>query len=148
MPPGLTVRYREFPGILFGESDGRIYFDATLYIQKKEEAVNVSNVDIISGFECHFDWWIKNLSETCSIPLEDMIAEDADTGHLLLEESLDLLFIAYLEPIFSVYMLERISEMLINGVSLSDTALVMSVKDRFEKGDLIKFYEGDEEKQV
>lgn len=144
MSPDLSIRYREFPDMRFGEADGRIYFDATHYAKKKE----VVNLSVLTEFEHHFMWWVKNLSDAYSIPVEDIMVTDTDTGHLFFEESLDLLFIAYIEPAFSIYVLDRISEMLINGVTLSDTALVMSIKDRFGREDILKFYEKDEEEQV
>ena len=134
--PCLNIRYGEFPDILFGETDGVVYFDATHYAQVKK----VSEMSVLLEFDHHFMWWMKIFEKIYGISIEDMIIQDADSGHVLFEESLVLLFIAYLDPNFSVYMLERISEMLINGLVLSDTVLMAPMKERFRKEDVIKFY--------
>ena len=125
-------KYSEFPRMLFGTSEnGRVYFDVTVYTEKKEEWKNLS----ISDFQQKFFWWISLLSEAYSVPVDKMIVTNSKDGHLLMEESLSLLFASYLDPVFGIYMLERISEMLVTGIVLSDAALVSMAKDRLTKDD-------------
>ena len=125
--------YREFPRMLFLISDdGRIYFDVTEYLKTEENRENRSVID----FEEKFSWWITVLCEAYSIPREELIVTGKKDGHLLMEESLSLLFAAYLDSSFAVYMLERISEMLVTGIVLSDTALISMAKDRLTDKDL------------
>ncbi|MDR2915756.1 MAG: hypothetical protein LBV74_13130 [Tannerella sp.] len=127
------VRYREFPHVLFGQSgDGIIYFDAAACIGKEKNGENHS----VPAFSEKFSWWIHILSEAYGVPAGKMIIQNGDEGNLLLEESLFLPFMAYLDAAFAVYMLERISEMLVTGIVLSDSALVSMARDRLGGGDL------------
>lgn len=127
------VKYGEFPDLLFGKSDdGLVYFDATHYILKKGD-VRKHN---IKSFEIGFMHWKNAVRDAYSIQAEDMTVTDEATGHLLIEESLALLFVAYIDPEFAVYMLERISEMLLRGITLSDTRLLMLASERLSKDQL------------
>lgn len=65
-----------------------------------------------------------------------MIVQDETTGHILIDESLALLFVAYIDPDFGIYMLERISEMLWRGITLSDTHVLMLANERLTKDQL------------
>ena len=80
--------------------------------------------------------WRNAVREAYSIQAEDMAVTDEATWHLLIEESLALLFVAYIDPEFAVYMLERISEMLLRGITLSDTRLLMLASERLSKDQL------------
>ena len=73
-----------------------------------------------------------------------MIITDAATGHILIDSSLALLFAAYLDPGFGVWMMERISEMLMGGIVLSDTLLLLMARNRFSEAE---FIESENEKQ-
>lgn len=131
--PCKDVKYGEFPDLLFGKSgDGLVYFDATHYILQKGD-VRKHNV---KSFEIGFMHWRNAARDAYSIPVEDMTVIDEVTGHLLIEESLALLFVAYIDPEFAVYMLERISEMLLRGITLSDTRLLMLASERLSKDQL------------
>ncbi|WP_320889004.1 hypothetical protein [Bacteroides sp.] len=127
------VKYGEFPDLLFGKSDDDlVYFDATHYILQKGD-VRKHN---IKSFEIGFMHWRNAVRDAYSIPAEDMFVTDEATGHLLIEESLALLFVVYIDPEFGVYMLERISEMLLRGITLSDTRLLMLASERLSKDQL------------
>ena len=128
------IRYREFPDMLFGTAkNNTLYFDASRYIGAKGNR----EVHSVEDFKSKFDFWIKALCKTCRLSPKDIFARDEASGNLLMEESLSLLFIAYLDPDFAVYMLERISEMLITGVVLSDTTLIRMANERITKEDLL-----------
>lgn len=83
-----------------------------------------------------FIHWKKALCEAYDIPLEDVVVVDKEQSHILIDEAFALLFVAYVDPMFGVYMLERISEMLINGLVLSDTNILMMSRSRLSKEQL------------
>ena len=60
----------------------------------------------------------------------------APNGHQLIDYALALLFVAYIDPAFGVYMMERMSDMLLRGIVLSDTFLILMAKDRLSKEQL------------
>jgi hypothetical protein len=143
--PCQEVRYREFPEMLFGVSDNGIrYFDASRYLLEKgnEETHSVEN------FKARFKFWIETASEVYNLPVEELFVRDETTGNRLIEESLSLLFAAYLDSGFAMYLLERISEMLITGIVLSDTTLMVMARDRLSKDDLIQIIQYNEKKSI
>jgi hypothetical protein len=90
----------------------------------------------VEKFKIEFGFWIRALCEAYSLSERELFIQDKATGDMLAEESLSLLFIACIDSGFAVYMLERMSEMLLNGMVLSDTALVSLAKERLTKEDL------------
>ena len=107
--PCSIIRYREFPDLLFGTAeDGIEYFDATHYLLTKGDFKKHN----IPSFKVGFTHWINAVRDAYSLSLDDMIISDRATGHTLIDSSLALLFAAYLDPGFGVWMMERISEML------------------------------------
>jgi hypothetical protein len=137
--PCIESRYREFPEILFGKSceGDMVYFDATHYLAQKGEI----SEDVIEIFGQKSEMFIAALCGVYEISKEEMVVRDENTGHLLIEESLVLLFVAYIDPGFAVYMLERISEMLLTGLVLSDSAIAIIVRERFTRADVSKIFE-------
>ena len=134
--PCRTIRYREFPELLFGESpnSGSTYFDATHFIRSRgdEHRHNVKE------FRIAFHHWITTLTNMYSIEKEALVIRDETSGHLLIDECLALLFVVYVDPDFGVYILERVSELLIDGFSVSDSWLVMAAGNRFTIEELTK----------
>jgi hypothetical protein len=137
--PCIESRYREFPEVLFGKSceDDMVYFDATHYLEQKRKTLN----DAIETFEQKSEMFISALCEVYEMSKEEIIVRDEKTGHLLIEESLALLFVAYIDPGFAVYMLERLSEMLLTGLVLSDSAIAIIVRERFTRDDVSDIFE-------
>lgn len=130
-----TIKYKEFPELLFGTSEtGAIYFDATFCITEKGDPKKHSAID----FARKFSHWFVATKEVYDVSDGEIMATDEATGHILIDESLALLFISYIDPAFGVYMIDRVSEMLLDGVTLSDTRIVEVVKNRFSKDVLIK----------
>jgi hypothetical protein len=126
-PLCMEIKYMEFPGLLFGKQDsGAVYFNATDYIRREGDA----SLHTVKGFQNNFAFWIKTLGEAYSLTADEMIMQDEETGDVLMEESLSLLFVAYLDPGFAVHILERICEMLLTGIVLSDTALLNIARER------------------
>ena len=139
------IRYREFPELLFGESpnNGPVYFDATHFIHSKgdERKHNVQE------FRIAFHHWITALTELYNIDKEDLVICDETSGHLLIDECLALLFVVYIDPSFGAYILDRISEILVDGFSVSDTWLVEAAGIRFMSEELTKILKSNEKKQ-
>ena len=96
--PCRTVRYREFPDLLFGTSqeDGPVYFDATHFIRAQGDAHRHN----VRDFRASFHHWITALTDIYGIDKENMIIRDEASGHLLIEECLALLFVVYIDPAF------------------------------------------------
>ena len=140
--PCRTIRYREFPELLFGESlnSGSTYFDATHFIRSRgdERRHNVKE------FRIAFHHWITTLTNMYGIEKEALVIRDETSGHLLIDECLALLFVVYVDPDFGVYILERVSELLIDGFSVSDSWLVMAAGNRFTIEELTKSVKSNE----
>ena len=136
------IRYREFPELLFGASpdEGPVYFDATHFIRSRgdERRHNVQE------FRIAFHHWITTLTNMYSIEKEALVIRDETSGHLLIDECLALLFVVYVDPDFGVYILERVSELLIDGFSVSDSWLVMAAGNRFTIEELTKSVKSNE----
>lgn len=134
--PCRIIRYREFPELLFGESpnNGHTYFDATHFIRSLGDEQRHS----VQEFRIAFHHWITALSNIYSIDKEDLVIRDETSGHILIDESLALLFVVYVEPDFAAFLLERMSELLIDGFSVSDSWLIMAAGSRFTIEELTK----------
>lgn len=137
--PCTETKYREFPDILFGKSseDEMVYFDATHYLKQQGE-IDKDSIDV---FEQKSEMFTAALCQVYEMPREEMMVRDEKTGHLLIEESLALLFVAYIDPGFAVYILERLSEMLLTGLALSDTTIALIVRERFTREEVDKLFE-------
>lgn len=126
------VRYKEFPELCFGvSSKGVGYFDATNYILNKGDIRRHS----VEDFKIKFAHWIKAVCNAYGLELIHIVITN-HREHYLIDESLALIFISYIDPEFGVYMLERISEMLITGVTLSDTNIMVIAKERLSREQL------------
>ena len=143
--PCRLVRYKEFPDLLFGTSqdDGPYYFDATHFILSRSDGRRHN----VREFRIAFHHWIAALSGIYEIDTDDLFVQDEASGHMLIDECLALLFVVYIEPAFGAYMLERFSEMLTDGLSVSDTWLIKAVSLRFTSEELTQILEHHETKQ-
>lgn len=127
-----SMRYKEFPELLFGTSSKGIeYCDATNYIQNKGKAKFHTIEDFTKKYAC----WIDAACKTYELNSENVVVKD-QRGHYLIDESLALVLVAYIDPEFGMYMLERITEMLITGVTLSDTNIMLMAKERLSREQL------------
>ncbi len=122
-----SLRYREFPELLFAsDSKNRLYFDATLYVEQKGDVTKHSPIDFARSHAS----WINAICTSYDVDEATIIVTDQNTEHILIDESLALLFVAYIDPEFGVHMLERMSEMLLNGFVLSDSCISQIAGDR------------------
>lgn len=125
-----SIRYGEFPELLFGKSEGGIiYFDATLYIELKGDTRKHSPID----FARKFSFWFESFRDGYEISDAGIMIIDEATGHVLMDECLALLFMAYIDPGFGLYMVERVSELLLDGIVLSDSRILQIVRDRLSE---------------
>ena len=140
--PCHTIRYKEFPELLFGESpdSGLVYFDATHFIRSRGDEGKHN----LQEFRLSFHHWIVAFSEAYKIETGDLIVQDALSGHMLIDECLALLFVVYIDSSFGVYSFERISELLINGFAVSDTWLVNAAGNRFTSEELTTILKSNE----
>lgn len=138
-----TVKYQEFPELIFGESEeGYQYFNASQYIIKKGDIKRHT----VKEFRFAFSIWSDAICKTYDINPDYLIIKDTDTGHVFIEESMALLFIAYIDAYFGVYILERMNELFLSGFTLSDTALLYLTKERFNE-DVLKPVDNQNEKK-
>ncbi|MFR9542515.1 MAG: hypothetical protein SNH27_10725 [Rikenellaceae bacterium] len=122
-----TARYSEFPELAFAMDDtNAIYFDATLYIENKGDSSRHSPIDFVRKFS----FWIDSLKESYEIADDKIMMTDDATGHILFDESLALLFVAYIDPSFAAYITERISELFLNGIVISDSRILQLARER------------------
>lgn len=127
-----SMRYKEFPELLFGmSSKGIEYCDATNYIQNKGDAKSHNIEDFKKKYAC----WIEAACNTYELNPENVVVKD-QRGRYLIDESLALILVAYIDPEFGIYMLERITELLITGVTLSDTNIMLMAKERLSREQL------------
>lgn len=129
---GFAPRFGEFPDLLFGvHGNGRTYFDVTIFAKAK----NLDPKSCMSRFMDSYGVWIDALCKAYDIPRQALCVVDA-AGHLLAEESLALLLVASTDPVFGVYMLECVTQMLLEGVVCSDSYILSQARARFTPEDL------------
>ena len=127
------IKFREFPNLLFGKSNGETYFfDATAYIEKS--GCQDKTVD---DFKAAFRYFIDAVCDVYSLTYEQIFIT-SHHEHILIDETLALAFIAYIDSEFAIYMLERVADMLIDGVVLSDTYLLSNAGNRFSRDQLLQ----------
>lgn len=130
------IKYLEFPDLLFGKAeDGLYYFDPFIFIKSKGDIKRHSVLE----FERAYYHWLKAVSVVYSIKMEEIIVKDDTTGKVIIEESLALPFVSYIDPYFAIHLLEKMSELLMCGISLSDTYINMHIKAKFSPEELSKF---------
>ncbi len=124
---GFSAKFAEFPELLFASDvTNTLYFDATLFIELKGDAAVHSPDD----FAQRFMFWFECAKEVYEVDSDSMMVTDDATGHILIDESLALLFVCYVNPQFSIYIIERVTEMLLNGFVLSDSCIAQMAGDR------------------
>lgn len=120
--------FSEFPNLLIGTQaeSGISYFDATLYLQKEE--IHKS----INDFFFQYRTPIISLCEAYDIAIDEACKIN-EAGHYLIDGNLIYLFISFVEPNFLAYMCDRIHDLFVHGVTVSDTYLLQSAKIRLSK---------------
>lgn len=136
---GFTIKYGEFPDLLFTNSNnGDEFCDATSFIESRDCADSCSVADFMKVCKL----WIDAVCKTYSLD-PNKIAVIAPNGHVLIDSSLALLFVSYIDTEFCVYVYERMADLLISGIILSDTTLALMAKDRLTKEVLLNLIDNE-----
>lgn len=137
---GFTVKFGEFPDLLFTNSnDGDELFDATHFIKSRGCADSHS----VDDFVLVCKPWVDAVCVNYSLD-PGKITVIVPNGHILIDSSLALLFVSYVDTEFSVYVYERMAELLLSGIILSDTTLALMAKDRLTKEVLLNLIDNEQ----
>ena len=115
----------EFPEIKYGtdSENGTAYFDATLFLNDKNSNKTTNQ------FFVQYQVPILALCESYSKKIEN-IRKINEEGHQLIDGNFVYLFISFVEPQFLGYVFDRINELFIDGVCVSDTYLLQAARNR------------------
>lgn len=128
----------EFPDLLFGTStENSTFFNATLYILKKQPSLKICD------FFKKFEFQIESLCKIYQIE-DSNVCKLNKEGHILIDGSLIYLFISFVEPDFLAYMCERINELFVTGICVSDTQIRNMAQRRLSKEILEKMIENEQ----
>jgi hypothetical protein len=128
----------EFPEMLFGtSSENGSFFDATVYIQKKQPSLKPAD------FFVDYKPQILSLCKVYQLNENDICKLNTE-GHLLIDGTFIYLFISFVEPDFLAYICERINELFVTGICISDTQILSFAKRRLSKEVLEKMVGNDE----
>lgn len=123
------IKYGEFPDLLFTVSnDETEYCDVTDFMEKRKCADTHS----VEGFMKVCKPWINAFCNVYSLDMSNLTVT-APNNHILIDSSLALLFVSYIDTEFCVYVYEKMADLLVSGIILSDTTLMLMVKDRLPK---------------
>lgn len=126
---GFKIKYGEFPDLLFTVSnDENEYCDVTSFMEERK----CTNSHSVEGFMKVCKPWINAFCKAYSLDVDKLILI-APNNHILIDSSLALLFVSYIDTEFSVYVYERMADLLVSGIILSDTTLMLMAKDRLSK---------------
>lgn len=115
-----------FPELLFGEHfDGSKFFDATLYLTKKDPEQKFS----VEDFFKQFSYPIQSIAKIEEKAMEKLTCINNE-GHQLIDGCLCYLFLSYVDPQFCIYCNDVMDELFTTGFVISDTHLIGLVKNR------------------
>lgn len=120
--------YPELPDLLFGCKDGFSFFNASDFQRRRK-----TNKDIrkfLSSTPC-----IKVYAEKLGA---DKLVRFSDSGDVLLHEVLAIAYIEFVDPKFSIWMHDRMHELMYNGMVVSDNYLAVAAKRRLPRNVLEK----------
>lgn len=126
---GYKIKYGEFPDLLFTVSnDGNEYCDVTSFMEERK----CTDSHSIDNFMKVCKPWINAFCKVYSLDV-DKLTLVAPNNHILIDSSLALLFVSYVDTEFSVYVYEKMADLLVSGIILSDTTLILMAKDRLPR---------------
>lgn len=136
--PGRTLKksaifndhsFPEFPEMAFGaiDDDGKSYFDATSYLHY----IHKSDLSIEEFFNS-YNAPISAMVKAYELDHDELCIADKD-GRYLIDSSLCYIFIAFTNPDFWAYMMDRINDMFHHGFCISDTFLHGFARQRLPK---------------
>lgn len=120
------VALPEFPQLLFGTHfDGSRLFDATNYLQQKDQDGKLS----VEDFFQQFNFQINAIAKTYELTTDKLVFINVE-GHQLIDGCLCYPFLSYVDTQFCAYINEMMDELFVNGVVISDSHLAALVKKR------------------
>ena len=120
-------KYPEFEHLHYYETGDKIYVDATGYLQACVATPGKSVDEFLELYKV----WINHLASMNQIADEDVVLVNETDGHVLLDECLDLVLVAYADAIFCKWMLDRMEELMNYNVTVHDPYLQLVNKLRF-----------------
>lgn len=125
--PCTEDKFSDIPDLKFYRTDADLYyFDATGFIKKAPHPENLG----VESFLKVFSYLIDAIRETNGIDAGDLYIRD-DSGMELLEESLAIPFLAYVDRRFGPYLIERMEELIRFGFSINDNMAQFFYQTRF-----------------
>lgn len=125
--PCAEIKFPDIPDMKFYRTEADLYyFDATHFVKKAPRPEKLS----IGNFQEVFSYLIDALTEASGIAATDLYIRD-ESGTEFLEESLALLFVAYVDRSFGPYMIERMEELIRFGFSINDNMAHFFYQSRF-----------------
>lgn len=136
-------RIRHFSELDFYQVKGapEMYADATQYLQKRGLAQSHS----VEEFRSKFAPWISAMQKAFEIEADELFLCNQDDGHELIDEMLSILFIAYTNEYYCAGLVERMFEMEVCGVAISDSRLLYDLSLRFTEEQLLNTIKNDNE---
>lgn len=128
----------EFPDLLFGTHvDGSTYIDATNYLQSIEsDQRNLTVADFFSKF----DVFIQAIKEEYEISDQQLVTLNHQ-GHQLINDKLCYLLVGYANRDFLSYMNDRINDLFVEGVVVSDASIITLARRRLPTEIIKKIWE-------
>ncbi len=120
--------YPEFPHLIFFQNgEGKLYFDATHYLEQ------INNPDYLStdDFRERFAFEIEALCDGFNLSGEEFSVVNSQTGHVMVAECGEFLFLSYVDRRLVPYLYLRIREMFTLGFTVCDDLLKGMHNDRF-----------------
>lgn len=128
LSPCKNGKFPDIPDLRFYQTeDDLFYFNATHCLGKADPGTEHS----ISDFLAKFDYLIGTLCQSNKITGEELLVQDA-AGAVYLEECLAIPFMAYIDPWFGPYIVERMEELIRFGFTINDNFCRFFHKTRFE----------------
>lgn len=132
----------EFPDMLFGTSNenGLVYFNASAYLKSKGHDLKLT--DFLNAYLAP----IRALQESYSCKDEEVCVLNKE-GDFLIEVDFIYLFICFTDHQFMGYINERLNDLFSTGVTVSDSYLFESCKNRFTSDVIASMTHGRDRKQ-
>lgn len=127
----LEAWYPELPDLLFGCKDGFSFFNASDFQRKRGTKKDIRK--FLSNIAC-----IKVYADKLGA---DKLVRFSDTGDVLLHEVLAIAYVEFVDPKFSIWVHDRIHELMYNGMAVSDNYLAVAAKRKLPRNVLEKLIE-------
>lgn len=121
--------YPEIPNLIYyRSSENGIYFDAIYYL-KQSGLMGQRNVD---DFFKQFSFPIDHMCYFMGLDKESVVLIDEETGNTMISETLEFLFVCYVDAWYCRYVYERLRELHSFGFTVSDSHLAGFYAQRFQ----------------